>query len=78
MAQEFQDLVQGGMLVIEYATKFLQLSWFSMYLIPNEEKKEKKFERDLNSHIQIMMSCFDIQDFSQLVNLASICNESLK
>ena len=63
-AQEFLELVQGGMSVIEYAAKFLQLSCFGMYLIPNEEKKAMKFKQGLNSHIKIMMSCFDIRDFS--------------
>jgi hypothetical protein len=77
-AREFLDLVQEGMLVIEYAAKFLQLSCFGLYLILTEEKKVKKFERGLNSHIRIMMSYFDIQDFSQLVNRASIYKESLK
>jgi hypothetical protein len=48
--------------------KFSQLSRFGMYLIPNEEKKAKKFERGLNSRIQIMMSCFDIRDSSLLVD----------
>jgi hypothetical protein len=47
--------------VIEYAMKFLQLSRFSMYLIPNEEKKAKKFERGLNSRIRIMINCFYIK-----------------
>jgi hypothetical protein len=50
--------------VIEYAMKFLQLSCFGLYLIPTEEKKAKKFEQGLNSHIRIMMSCFNIWDFS--------------
>jgi hypothetical protein len=77
-AQEFLDLVQGGMTEIEYVVKFLQLSCFGMYLILNEEKKVKKFERGLNSCIRIMMSCFNIRDFSQLVNRASIYEESLK
>jgi hypothetical protein len=49
-----------------------------MYLIPNEEKKAKKFERGLNSRIRIMINCFDIQDFSQLVDRESIYEESLK
>jgi hypothetical protein len=44
MAREFLDLVQGGMSMIEYAAKFLQLSRFDMYLISNEKKKVKKFE----------------------------------
>jgi hypothetical protein len=54
------------------------VSRFGLYLIPTEEKKAKKFKRDLNSRIRIMMSCFDIQDFSQLVDRASIYEESLK
>ena len=64
--------------MIEYAVKFLQLSRFGLYLIPTKEKKVKKFERGLNTHIRIMISCFDIQDFSQLVDKASIYEESLK
>jgi hypothetical protein len=77
-AREFLDLVQGEMSVIEYTAKFLQLSRFGLYLIPTEEKKAKKFEQGLNSCIRIMMSCFDIRDFSQLVDKASIYEESLK
>jgi hypothetical protein len=77
-AREFLDLVQGEMSVIEYAAKFLQLLRFGLYLILTEEKKAKKFEQGLNSRIQIMMSCFDIWDFSQLVDKASIYEESLK
>jgi hypothetical protein len=35
-------------------------------------------ERGLNLHIKIMMAYFDIQVFSQLVDHASIYEESLK
>ena len=63
--------------MIEYAVEFLQWSRFSMYLIPNKEKKAKKFDRGLNSRIRIMMSCFNIHDFPQLVDQASIYKESL-
>jgi hypothetical protein len=38
-AREFLDLVQGEMLVIKYAVKFLQLSRFGLYLIQTEERK---------------------------------------
>jgi hypothetical protein len=41
-AREFLESVEGGMIVIEYAVKFLQLSRFSMYLILNEKKKGEK------------------------------------
>jgi hypothetical protein len=77
-AREFLDLVQGEMSVIEYTAKFLQLSCFGLYLILTEEKKAKKFKRGLNSRIRIMMSCFDIWDLSQLVDKASMYEESLK
>jgi hypothetical protein len=50
-ARVFLDLVQGGMSMIEYAAKFLQLSCFGLYLVLIEEKKVKKFERGLNSCI---------------------------
>ena len=45
---------------------------------PTEDKKVKKFDRGLNSRIQIMTSYFNIRDFSQLVDRASIYEESLK
>ena len=64
--------------MIEYTAKFLQLSRFGLYLIPTKEKKVKKFKQGLNPRIRIMMSCFDIWDFSQLVDKASIYEESLK
>jgi hypothetical protein len=63
-ALDFLDLIQGGMLTIEYALKFLQLLRFGLYLIQTEEKKAKKFERGLNSHIRIIIRCFNIRDFS--------------
>ena len=52
------------MIVIKHVAKFLQLLHFGMYLILNEEKKVKKFEKGLNSHIRIMMSYFNIRNFS--------------
>jgi hypothetical protein len=48
MARYFMDLVQGGITVIDYATRFTQLSQFYVYLILDEEKKAEKFERGLN------------------------------
>ena len=76
--REFLELVQGEMSVMECFVKFLQLSCFGLYLILTKEKKAKKFERGLNSRIRIMMSCFDIRNFPQLVDKASIYEESLK
>lgn len=52
-AREFMDLVQGGVIVAEYATKFTQLLWLIiMLLIPGEDKKGNKFKRGLNPRIR--------------------------
>jgi hypothetical protein len=77
-AREFMDLVQETMIVIEYATKFIHLSRFAVYLILDEEKKAKKFERGLSPRIKTMMTCFDICNFFQLVDRALMYEESLK
>lgn len=38
-AQEFADLVQGSMTIEQYQVKFIELSHFAPYLIPNEISK---------------------------------------
>lgn len=43
--REFMDLIQGGMIVTEYASKFIQLLWFAAYLFQDKEKMAKKFEK---------------------------------
>ncbi|KAF5477557.1 hypothetical protein F2P56_004183, partial [Juglans regia] len=51
-AHPFADLTQGTMTVDQYTTKFMELSRFASYLIPDEEKKAEKFERGLNHRIK--------------------------
>jgi hypothetical protein len=72
--REFMDLVPWGI----NATKFIQLSRFTVYLIPYKEKKAKKFKRGLSPRIKTMMTCFDIRNFSQLVDRTSMYEENLK
>jgi hypothetical protein len=59
------------------AWEFLDLVQGEMSVI-EYAAKFLQFERGLNFRIRIMMSCFDIRDFSQLVDKASIYEESLK
>jgi hypothetical protein len=72
------DLVQGSMTVAQYAAKFMQLSRFSLYVIPNKEKKAKKFERGLNQKIQNWVMCLEVENFVELVNKASLAEKGLK
>lgn len=69
------DLVQGSMTMTEYAANFIQLSRFVVYLIPDEEKN---FKRGLSPRIRTMMALFDICNFSQLMDRASMYEESLR
>ncbi|XP_041000284.1 uncharacterized protein LOC121246246 [Juglans microcarpa x Juglans regia] len=50
-AREFTNLVQGTMTMHQYAARFAELSHFAAYLIPDEEKKTRKFEEGLNYRI---------------------------
>ncbi|XP_040996140.1 uncharacterized protein LOC121242327 [Juglans microcarpa x Juglans regia] len=50
-AMEFANFVQGALTVHQYAARFIELSRFAAYLIPDEEKKARKFEQGLNEKI---------------------------
>lgn len=47
-AKEFANLVQGTMIMHQYAARFVEPLWFAMYLIPDKERKAWKFEKGLN------------------------------
>ncbi|XP_040998126.1 uncharacterized protein LOC121244157 [Juglans microcarpa x Juglans regia] len=50
-AKGFADLVQDTMTLHQYAARYIELSCFALYLIPDEEKKTRKFEEGLNNQI---------------------------
>ncbi|XP_041011390.1 uncharacterized protein LOC121255179 [Juglans microcarpa x Juglans regia] len=77
-AMEFTNLVQGAMTVHQYAARFIELSRFATYLIPDEEKKARKFEQELNEKIYERIVGFQIQNFSELVNKATVFEQSLQ
>ncbi|XP_041011309.1 uncharacterized protein LOC121255087 [Juglans microcarpa x Juglans regia] len=77
-ARQFADLTQGTMTVDQYATKFMELSHFASYLIPNEEKKAEKFERDLNRRIRERVHMLRIRSFTELVTRATIAEEDIQ
>jgi hypothetical protein len=71
-AQEFTDLVQGSMMVEEYAAKFIELSRFTPYLVSTEELKARKFERGLQPRIMNQIVGFEIGILTDLINKAAI------
>ncbi|KAF5459640.1 hypothetical protein F2P56_019572 [Juglans regia] len=66
------------MTVCQYAAKFAELSCFAPYLIPNEEKKARKFEEGLNYQIYEQVMVLQIQSFSELVHKAILVEQNIK
>ncbi|XP_057953965.1 uncharacterized protein LOC131148258 [Malania oleifera] len=45
--KEFLNFTQGHLTVQQYTTKVIELSHFAPYIVPNEAKKARKFDRGL-------------------------------
>ncbi|KAK9901148.1 hypothetical protein M0R45_002261 [Rubus argutus] len=54
--QEFIQLVQGRMIVIEYETKFTKLSRFAPHMVDTPDKKARRFIGGLNSNIRRLVT----------------------
>ncbi|XP_035546600.1 uncharacterized protein LOC108993896 [Juglans regia] len=66
------------MTVHQYAARFTELSRFATYLVPDEEKKAHKFEQRLNEKLYVRVVGFQIRNFSELVNKATIFERTLQ
>ncbi|XP_035540222.1 uncharacterized protein LOC109013719, partial [Juglans regia] len=71
-AREFNNLVQGGMTVEQYATKFMELGRFAPHLIATKELQVERFMEGLRPKVRRQEACLQIVEFQKLVNLASI------
>ena len=67
------DLTQGNMTVTQYPGRFNELVCFA-----DEVNRVSKFEQGLNPRIHDHVVCFEIRDFVELVNKASLAEESVK
>jgi hypothetical protein len=66
------------MMVEQYVAKFIELSHFAMYLIPNEARKAEKYERGLNQRILDHIIALRIRNFPELVDLATIIEQNFQ
>ncbi|KAF5477291.1 hypothetical protein F2P56_003941, partial [Juglans regia] len=71
-AREFNNLVQGGTTVEQYARKFMELGRFAPHLIATEELQVERFLEGLRPEIRRHVACLQIMEFQKLVDLASI------
>ncbi|XP_041020441.1 uncharacterized protein LOC121262076 [Juglans microcarpa x Juglans regia] len=71
-AQEFAMLVQGNLIVEQYAAKFMELERFAPHLIATEKMQAQKFQAGLNPRIRSYVAGFLIHNFQELVNVTAI------
>jgi len=63
---EFMQLQLGSMSVLEYASKFMELSRFALAFVTNERLNMNRFEVGLNPTIKERMS---VRQYTSYVNL---------
>ncbi|KAF5443101.1 hypothetical protein F2P56_035689 [Juglans regia] len=71
-ALDFVNLTQGSMTVDQYAARFMELGRFAPHLIGTEKMQAKKCQDGLQPRIRNQVACLRIENFQELVNLASI------
>ncbi|XP_057981306.1 uncharacterized protein LOC131166752 [Malania oleifera] len=74
--EEFLNLTKGHLTIQQYTTKFTELSCFAPYIIPDEAKKVRKFERGLRQEIYEQVAVLNERDFSELVGKATVAEAS--
>ncbi|XP_057982357.1 uncharacterized protein LOC131167552 [Malania oleifera] len=81
LAREFEQCWHAMKVLEEqrtYAAKFLELSRFVPSMVLDEYQKVRWFERDLNQRIHEHMACLQIQNFTKLVEKATVAESVLQ
>ena len=69
-AQEFLELKQGAMTVIEYVTRFIELARFADDYVATDAAKVKRFENGLRLSIRGRIVGLRLQDMDSMVGTA--------
>ncbi|XP_057969443.1 uncharacterized protein LOC131158593 [Malania oleifera] len=77
-AAEFLHLTQGQMTIQQYAARFIELSRFAPYLVPNEERKARKFKEGLRHNLFKQVIGFRAQIFTEVVDRAVVIESGLQ
>src|SRR3954466_6886625 len=70
MRDEFRELKQGRMIVVEYLDKFLSLARYAPDEIDNEHKKKEIFLNGLHDEMQTVLVNIPFADIEALVDSA--------
>ncbi|XP_057981285.1 uncharacterized protein LOC131166728 [Malania oleifera] len=77
-AVEFLHLTQEQLTIQQYATCSIELSRFSPHLVPDKEKKARKFEEDLRQNLFEQVIGFQAQIFAEVVDKAAIIESDMQ
>ena len=69
-AQEFLEMRQGTMTVMEYVARFTKLARFSDNYVATDMAKDKRFENELELSIQGKIVGLRLQDMDSMVGIA--------
>ena len=67
MELKFLELKQNNLSVMEYETKFTELSRFVPELVSTEEKKARRFQQGLRQWIQNRIAVLELTDYATVV-----------
>jgi hypothetical protein len=70
--KEFQDLTQGSMSVIEYVTKFTQLSRYAPHEVDTDENKQECFLNGLNDRLAYALEARYFENLQGMVKKALV------
>ena len=69
-AQEFQELKQGTMIVMEYVARFTELAYFANDYVATDMAKVRRFENGLKLSIPGRIIGLRLQDMDSMVGTA--------
>jgi len=75
-AEEFRNLKQGAMTVVQYIWKFMKLSRYAMDDIDTDKKKQDRFRKGLNLALRTQLVTHIYPDFNTLMNRAILLENS--
>ena len=75
---EFEHLIQGTMMVLEYESHFLELSRFALGMINEEGEKVRRFQQGLRPAIKNRLVLVTIKDYSELVKRALLVEQDIE
>ena len=70
MEQEFLELTQGPMSILEYEARFAELSKFAPHIAADERRKVKKFVKGLRPSIRTRLAALDFKSMEEALSAA--------